>query len=73
MVKPLREMEKEAILAAIMECGGVIPAAIALGVSKSKIYAKMRQYEIRIKANHIIREIRRQQTINFPQNGHKSF
>jgi len=72
VIKPLRELEKEAILAAIMECGGVKQAARALGVSKSKIYDKMAEYGIRIKANHILREIRRQQAITFPQNGHTS-
>lgn len=63
MIRPLREIEKQAILEAIMAMGGMVQAARALGIGKTTIYRKLNEYGIQVKANEILAEIRRQQTL----------
>lgn len=65
MIRPLRDLEKEAILEAILETGSVQEAASELGMSRSAIYYKIRSYGIALKANQIITELRRQKKIHF--------
>lgn len=63
MIRTLAEIEKEEILRAIMAKGSVVEAAKALGIGTTTIYAKLRKYEIKVKANEILRELKRQQPL----------
>jgi transcriptional regulator of acetoin/glycerol metabolism len=44
MIRPLEEVEKEAILAAVRETRDVLKAAAALGIGKTTLYRKLHQY-----------------------------
>jgi DNA-binding NtrC family response regulator len=64
-IRPLREVEKEAILQAIMITGSAKKAARALGIGIATIYCKMDDYGIAMKINEITFNLRRQKGFPF--------
>lgn len=47
MIRPLAEVEREAIVAAVLEAGCTLAAAKALGIGSSTLYRKLAEYEIK--------------------------
>lgn len=64
-IRPLADLEKEAILEAILSAGSVRRAAKALGITHPTIYAKMKKYGIVLKVKEILSALRSQQNIGF--------
>jgi DNA-binding NtrC family response regulator len=64
-IRTLAEVEKEEILRAILVKGSIVQAAAALGIGRNTIYAKLHRYGLKVRANEIIRELKRQQV--FPK------
>lgn len=73
MIRTLAEIEKEEILRAIMEKESVVEAAKALGIGTTTIYDKLKKYGIKVRANEILRELKRQQHLPvFSDSAHNS-
>lgn len=62
-IRPLREVEIEAILEAIAKTGSVYKAAAILEIGTATIYRRMKKHKIELKISAIIREIKRQKLL----------
>jgi DNA-binding NtrC family response regulator len=61
VIRRLADIEKQAILEAIVESGGVMRAADALGIGKTTIYRKLTEYgiaRVAINLDRIRRELK---------------
>lgn len=63
MIRPLRELEKEAILSAILEAGSITSAALKLKIGRSTIHRLMHRYNIALKVNEILAELKKQRKL----------
>jgi molybdenum-dependent DNA-binding transcriptional regulator ModE len=59
----LADTEKQEILKAIIAAGSVREAAKKLGISPVTVYRKLKTYGLALKANQILAELRKQQTL----------
>ena len=62
-LRPLREIEKEAILEAIMATGSIAQAAIRLEISRPRIHRLLRRHNLSLKASEITAELRKQRKL----------
>jgi len=62
-LRPLCEIEKEAILEAIVSTGSISRAAIRLRISRSTIHRLLRRNNIALKVNEITAELRKQRKL----------
>jgi len=60
-IKPLRDVERESIIYALVQTGHVERAAIRLGITGRTIYNKMRKYGITLEW------IKQQRKLTFPR------
>jgi transcriptional regulator of acetoin/glycerol metabolism len=62
-LRRLEDLEKEAILEAIISTGSVRKAAEELGIDRNTIYRKLKRYDLALKANQIFAELRKQRSL----------
>jgi len=62
-IRPLREIEKEAILQAIVATGSIAQAAIRLQISSRTIHRVLRKYNLTLKINELTAELRKQRRL----------
>jgi molybdenum-dependent DNA-binding transcriptional regulator ModE len=65
MIRSLADVEKEAILEAILSTGSIRKAAKALGITHPTIYSKLKKYGIILKAKQILCALRQQKRLTF--------
>jgi len=62
-LRPLCEIEKEAILEAIVSTGSISRAAVRLRISRNRIHRMLRKNNIALKVNEITAELRKQRKL----------
>ena len=64
-IRPLAELEVEAIVEAILAAGSVTKAAIALRITRVRIYRTLKRQGIPLKTSELLCELRRQRLLRF--------
>lgn len=70
-IRPLREIEQEAILERIYLKRNIPLAARSLKIGKTTIYRKLREYGVGLTIRDILNNLRKQQELNLEPNRHK--